>query len=168
MNYAEARAQIRSGDLIAVRSHHAGLAWLTAAVTRSPYTHTAVAVWLADRLLVAEMRAGGDVLVPASRYLDSDLDVFPCPVEPVAAIGALFDLLGMDIGYELADLLRIAGHELLGIALPPRDEGGLICSALSASIYLHAGWRPADLPSIPAPRDVVAALACPPRLEVRS
>lgn len=168
MNYAEARGLIKSGDLIAVRSHRGGLSAITRVVTKSPYTHTAVAIWLADRLLLAEMNGGGACLVPASKYADTDFDVFPCPLaDRGEVIQAAFDLLGLDIGYDFPDLLRIAGHELLGIALPPADDSNLICSALSASIYLHAGLVRVGLPSIPAPRDVVEWLFALAMLEVR-
>lgn len=79
----------------------------------------------------------------------------------------MFALLGQDIGYDFGDLLRIAQHELLGRPLPPANDGRLICSALSASIYLLAGLSRLGLPSIPAPRDVVAWLLAAPVLEVR-
>lgn len=167
MKYADVRDQIGTGDLIAVRSHRGGLSAITRVVTRSPYTHTAVAIRMGGRLLLAEMNGGGAVLVPASKYADTDFDVFDCPVDRAEVVVAAFDLLGLDIGYDFGDLLRIAGHELLGIALPPTDDGDLVCSALSASIYLHAGLPRGALPSIPAPRDVVAWLDVLPMLEVQ-
>lgn len=167
MRYAAARDRIRTGDLVALRSTHGGLPALTRWVTRSPYTHTAVAVWMGPRLLIAEAGAAGNVLAPLSHYEGTDFDVFACPVQVSEFQSALWDVLGARIRYDVADLLRIAAHRLLGVPLPERDEEGLICSALSATIYLHAGWTPADLPSIPAPDDVVYALGTPPRLAVR-
>lgn len=167
MNYAEARGLIKSGDLIAVRSHRGGLSAITRVVTKSPYTHTAVAIWLADRLLLAEMNGGGACLVPASKYADTDFDVFQCPAERSDVIAAAFDLLGLDIGYDFGDLLAIAAHELLRRPLPPADDKDLICSALYASIYLHAGVSRLGLPSIPTPRDVVDWLMFAPILVVR-
>ena len=167
MNYADARPLITTGDLIAVRSHRGGLSALTRAVTKSPYTHTAVAIWLGGRLLLAEMNGGGACLVVASKYSDTDFDVFACPVPSGSVMVAIFDLLGMDLGYDFTDLLRIADHELLGIPLPAVDEGGLICSATSATIYLRAGLVRGGLPSIPAPRDVVDWLRVGPTLEVK-
>lgn len=167
MNYAEARGLIKSGDLIAVCSHRGGLSAITRAVTRSPYTHTAVAIWLADRLLLAEMNGGGACLVPASKYADTDFDVFQCPAERGEVIHAAFDLLGLDIGYDFGDLIAIAAHELFGRPLPAADDKNLICSALSASIYLHAGVSRQGLPSIPAPRDVVTWMNAGPALVVK-
>lgn len=171
MKYADARPRIRTGDLIAIRATHGGLVALTRAVTRSPYTHTAVAVWVrsvgVERLLIAETNGAGCSLAPLSQYVGTDFDVFACPVDRAEAEYALWNLLGERIAYDLADLLRIAANRLLGVPLPPRDEDGLICSALSGAIYLHAGWFPPGLPSIPAPDDIVAAVATPPTLTVR-
>lgn len=171
MRYAEARPLIRTGDLIAVRATHGGLPAVTRWVTRSPYTHTAVALWGGfrgvERLLVAQTNGAGCGLAPLSHFARTDFDVFDCPVDRGAAEQAVWALLGTRIRYDLADLARIAAHRLLGWPLPPADDGRLICSALSASIYLHAGWAPARLPSIPAPDDVVAALGAAPRIEVR-
>lgn len=171
MNYAEAREQIQEGDLVAVRARRGLLPVATRLVTRSPYTHTAVAVWGGfdgvKRLLVAESNAGGCSLSPLSHYQGVDFDVFPCPIPRADAERALWDLLGVRIPYGFADLARIAAHRLLGVPLPPADPDEMVCSALSATIYLNGGWLPAGLPSIPAPDDVVRAIGCGPCLEVR-
>lgn len=171
MNYATARPQIQTGDLIAMRSTHGGLVALTRRVTRSPYTHTAVAVWGGfagiERLLIAETLGAGCSLAPLSHYAGTDFDVFDCPVDRAETERSLWELLGVRIGYDIVDLVRIAANRLLKVPLPPKDEDGLICSALSATIYLHAGWAPAGLPSIPAPDDVVRAVGTPPKFEVR-
>lgn len=76
--------------------------------------------------------------------------------------------LGDPIHYDVADLVRIAANRLVGWPLPPTDDARKVCSALSATQWLRAGWRPRSLPSIPAPDDVVAALAVPPMFEVRA
>jgi hypothetical protein len=172
MRYADAREHIRTGDLIAVRSRHGFLPTLTRWVTRSPYTHTAIAVWCGDadgrRLLVAESNGGGCSLSPLSHYQGEDFDVYLCPVPTTDVVRNLWALLGVRIAYDFVDLLRVGANKLLGLPLPRRDEDGLICSALSATIYLHAGWMPIDLPSIPAPSDVVAALGHGPWIRVRN
>lgn len=167
MRYIDARDSIQTGDLFAVRSHRGGLSALTRLVTRSPYTHTAVALWLSNRLFLAEMNGGGGALVLASKYADTDIDIFPRPTEVGAITTAIFDLLGLDLGYDFGDLLRVAQHELVSRPLPLVDDNNLICSALSASIYLHAGIPRYRLPSIPTPRDVVAWLDLPVKLELR-
>ena len=167
MKYIQARAQINTGDLIAVRSRRVGFPLLTRVVTRSPYTHTATAIWLGDRLLLAEMLGAGGVLAPVSKYADNDFDVFGCPLPPGACVTPTLDLLGLAIDYDYGDLLRIGLHEWFGAPLQAADNDQLICSALSASIYLHAGLPRGGLPSIPTPRDVVAWLGTAPKLEIR-
>lgn len=184
LTYAQARTLIATGDLIAFRQRGGLLHWLIRRVTRSPYTHTAIAVWAgpeghphhpgvfkrhhsARRLLVAEAKASGAMLTPLSQYAGVDFDVLPCPreakvkVEPI-----LWRIIGHPIAYDVLDLLRIAAHRLFRRPLPVRDDARRICSALSAEIWHRAGWS-ATLPSIPAPDDIVAAHGGPPILCVR-
>ena len=173
MRYADARDHIATGDLIAVRKKHGLLPRLTRLVTRSPYTHTAIALWCGSgehrRLLVAEAKSAGACLTPLSQYAGIDFDVYLSPPEVGLSIeAAIWETLGTPIGYDILDLVRIALNRLAGVPLPHHDDGLKICSALSATLWLLAGWRPRYLPSIPAPDDVVAALAVPPTLEVRA
>lgn len=167
MKYADIRGQISDGDLIAVRSNHRGLPALTRYFTHSPYTHTAVAIWLGNGLWAAEMNAGGNVLVPVSRWENTDFDVFACPVHRTDVCVAILETLRGKIDYDLADLLRIAAHNVLRCKLPT-DTGGLVCSAYSAKLYTMSGWQPLFLPSIPAPSDLVAAMNATPLFEVRA
>lgn len=171
MRYADARDQIRTGDLIALRKKHGFLPVLTRLITRSPYTHTAIALWCGSgehrRLLVAEAKASGAFLTPLSQYASENFDVFLAPREVGLSIeAAIWEALGEPIGYDLMDLVRIGLNRLFDVPLPPHDNALKICSALSATLWLQAGWRPRYLPSIPAPDDVVAALAVPPTIEV--
>jgi len=173
MNYADARNQISTGDLIALRKKHGFLPVLTRLITRSPYTHTAIALWCGAgahrRLLVAEAKASGAFLTPLSQYAAEDFDVFLAPREVGLSIeSAIWETLGEPIGYDVMDLVRIALNRLADVPLPSHDNALKICSALSATLWLLAGWKPRYLPSIPAPDDVVAALAVPPILEVRA
>jgi hypothetical protein len=158
VNYWEARARIKTGDLIAVRARQGVFSALTRWITRSPYTHTGVAVWAGGRLLLAQENEGGCALVPLSQFAGIDFDVFACPVQGAAVELSIWDLLGHPIGYDYLDLLAIAANRLFGLPIPAIDGDGMICSALSATLYLDAGWRPVPLPSVPAPCDVVAAL----------
>lgn len=171
MHYAAIRERISTGDLIAFRKHTGFLPTLTRWITRSPHTHTAVAIWVESsgfhRLLVSESNSGGSSFSPLSAYADIDFDVFRCPVNPDRARIVMWRLLGRKIHYGFVDLLRIAAKRLIGWPLPKVDDEAQICSALSAKIYLLAGWRPAGLPSIPAPDDVVAALEDQPLYEYR-
>lgn len=174
MNYTDIRAGIRTGDLIAFRKRNGLLARLTRWVTKSPYTHTALAVWIyhyggEHRLLVAEQKGSGAFLTPLSQYAGSDFDVFDAPREVVLEVhNMIWKTLGRAIGYDVLDLLRIAANRLIGWPLPKRDDANLVCSALSATIWLKSGWQPRwPLPSIPAPDDVVSALGVPPVLQYR-
>lgn len=201
MNYSDVRAQIRTGDLIAFRTRRGMLARLTRWVTKSPYTHTALVIWVglgaddphaqpaaslppeggaaglgwpgagrdARRLLVAEQKASGAFLTPLSQYAGDDFDVFDAPHEVLLDVGdTIWKTLGQPIHYDVVDLLRIAANRLLGWPLPKRDDTSLVCSALSATIWLQSGWQPRwPLPSIPAPDDVVSALGVPPVLQFR-
>ena len=172
MKYSDVRLQICTGDLIAIRKKTGALPTLTRVIDKTPYTHTAVAIWGGfqgtDRLLVVESNAAGASLSPLSNYQDVDFDVFARPVDEALFEFATWDLLGTKIHYDIRDLVRLAANRLFSIPLPKRDDGNLICSALSATIYLHAGWNPKGLPSIPSPRDVVEALRAAPVFEVLS
>lgn len=167
LTYAEARSQIRTGDLIAVRSSHGGFAALVRFFTRSPYTHTAVALWVCDRLMMVETRILAGI-VPATQLGDRDFDVIRCPVADADYVFIeAFNILGMPVGYDFKDLVRIAARLWLGYKGPEADDESKVCSALSAAIYRLAGWKPAGLPAIPAPCEVVAA-AGPVAIEVRN
>lgn len=166
-SYAQARSRIKTGDLIAVRSSHGGFAALVRFFTRSPYTHTAVALWVCGRLLMVETRALAGI-VPASQLGGKDFDVIRCPVADTEYVFIeAFNILGTPVGYDFVDLVRIAARLRLGIKGPEADDGSKVCSALSAAIYRLAGWRPDGLPAIPAPSEVVAA-AGPVAIEVRN
>ncbi len=170
MRYEDARPLIQTGDLIAVRRRSGPFAVATRLVTASPYTHTGVAQWVgvkgSRRLLMAHINSGGASLVPLSQMSVYAFDVFPCPVGRREAERALFHAIGKKIGYSVADLVRIAAHIRLGLPLPAQGAD-FICSALSAHIYQQAGWAPSNLPSIPWPGAIVAAMDRLPLLECR-
>jgi hypothetical protein len=187
VNYAQARPLIKNGDMVAVRSNHGGFPALVRAVTGSPYTHTAVALWLEGGLgagtscnaavpgghdpcglYIAEMDGAKAVLVPLSQYADSNLDIFDCPVDGEAAKAAALAMLRQRIDYDYADLLRIAAWRLLRLPLPAEDKNGLVCSALTARVFLAAGWKTNRIPSIPSPDDMVRALGGIPKLTIRT
>ena len=173
MNYSDIRAGIRTGDLIAFRKKHGLLAMLTRWITKSPYTHTALVIWVGlgeeRRLLVAEQKASGAFLTPLSQYAGDDFDVFDAPHEVLIDVGdMIWKTLGLPICYDVFDLLRIAANRMIGWPLPKRDDANLVCSALSATIWLKSGWQARwPLPSIPAPVDVVSAVGVPPVLQFR-
>lgn len=167
MNYDDARALIKTNDMIAVRRRTGFLAIATRIVTRSPYTHTGIAFWTQGRLMIAQSNAGGCNIVPLSQEAIYDFDVFDCPPAAVDVETWVWSTLGARIGYGYLDLVRIAAFILFKIPLPVHDGDDLVCSALSALIYQKAGWLPVGLPSIPWPAAVVTAFVNPARIEVR-
>lgn len=164
--YALARNKIKNGDLIAVRSNHGGFAALVRWFTNSPYTHTAIALWVGDRLMMVETRILAGI-VPMSQLGGKNFDVIRCPVADTEYVYIeAFNILGMPVSYDFMDLLCIAARLKLGWKAPEVDDDSKVCSALSAAIYRLAGWNPEGLPGIPAPCEVVAA-AGPVAIEVR-
>lgn len=166
MKYSEIRDGIKTGDLIAVKKRSGFLAVATRLVTKSPYTHTGIAVWVGDRLLLAQTNAGGCNIVPLSQEEVYEFDVFDCPVNRDEVEKIVWDMLGKRIPYGYVDLARIFGLFVLGIPLPKDDGPDMVCSALSAMMYKKAGWAPKELPSIPWPGAVVEALNSPAKYEI--
>lgn len=166
MKYTEIRDQIKTGDLIAVRRRSGLFPIATRVVTRSPYTHTGIALWCEGRLLLAQTNGGGCNIVPLSQEAVYDFDVFDCPVDDQQVESWIWNLLGTRIPYGFVDCVRIGLHCLFGIPLPKQDGADLVCSALSALIFRKAGWNPVNLPSIPWPGAVVSALNVPARIQV--
>lgn len=166
MLYADIRNQIKTGDLIAVKEKGSITSFAITTVTKSPYTHTAIAIWAGGRLLVAETNPGGCRLAPLSQLDIYDFDVYECPVDRNACEQALWKEVGSMISYGYLDCIRIFGYKVFGISLPVTDGVDLICSALSATIYKQAGWTPTGLPSIPWPGAVTDQLQNVKKFEV--
>ena len=101
--YHEIRPHVADGDLVAVRSRHGVFPNLTRLITGSPYTHTAIALWIEGGLWIAEMRSGGNVLVPLSQRANEDFDVFDCPVDRRHLRGQVLGLLRTKIDYDVGD-----------------------------------------------------------------
>lgn len=167
MRYCDARQWIGTGALIAIRSRQGIAARMTRLVTRSPYTHLGIAIWCGGRLMSAEQKASGACLTPLSQYAGVDFDVYFTGLRRYDVEREIWKAIGAPVHYDWEDLLRIAANKLIGWPLPDRDDNELICSSLAAKIMIAAGWRPSDLPSIPAPCDVVAAIGIAPEIEVR-
>lgn len=170
MRYDDARPMIQTGDLIAVRRRSGPLAIATRLVTDSPYTHTGVALWVGPpgdrRLLMAHINGGGAGLVPVSQEVEFGFDVYPCPVDRAEVERAIWATIGVRISYSVGDLVYILLYLKLGVPLPQQGDD-YICSALSAYLYLLAGWKPSNLPAIPWPGATVASLEVGPLVKVR-
>lgn len=159
MDYAAARPQIRSGDVIGVMSRKGPLAWATRAVMwvsgGKPYTHVGVALWQAGRLYLVELNGGGNHLVPMSQ-ITQPFDV----ARPLAGISADDVAAATDaelerhVSYGVWSLALIGLRRVFGQA--PRAPFGLVCSSFVAGILRRLGWSPAGLHPTPAPDEVMS------------
>lgn len=163
MNYDDARPLIKTGDIIGVRGRKGPLAWLTRIVTRSPYTHVGVVVWLGGRVLMAEINGGGTHYVPLSQLAHTGFDVARPGCDPTRVESAIEVSLQDHQGYGFGTLGLIALRRVVGIDLTPADYSQ-VCSSYAVAILQLAGWAP-KLPLIPAPDEVMAA--APLVLEIR-
>lgn len=177
MKYAEARELIRDGDALLIQGRSHGLNALIKLFTRSAYTHAGLALWLGNGLYIAEMNAGGNHLVPLSRYADLPVDVYRAPLTnaylelhtPRGWGSRVLDSLREKISYDFADLIRIGLHNVLHLQLPRTDTGGLVCSAYVARVYRDSGWiAPATMPSIPSPGALAEAFGVSPVLSINN
>ena len=83
LNYDEFRAQAQDGDVFFLHVDKSNwLSRLTAAVTKSTFTHAAFVFWYKGRLLVAESTThGGSRIATASHYKGRLFDIVKAPVE---------------------------------------------------------------------------------------
>ena len=147
MDYLIARPNIKSGDVIAFRGH--GLfCWAIRAVTRSQWSHVALAWVVGERVLLIESRASR-MGVTIDRPLST---AGACTWIPTGAAWGVWpesvalDALG--IAYGWLDVFRAAG------GLSPRNRG-LHCAEYVADVLAAAGVKwPDDW--CPTPAGVVA------------
>lgn len=169
-SYAQARSQIKTGDAIGIATGTLGgriiqLGQIIAGLPHSHITHSAIAVWVGERLMVVEMNAGGNVYKPLSQYAGKRMVV--C-APPKGTDLSQFDL-GLDhitehhIPYSALDLVRI-GLRLLPMRLiNTKGWGGdgdsdKVCSLLPAMVYRAMGGDVSAIPALAAPAEVVQAL----------
>jgi hypothetical protein len=140
MDYAAARGQVKTGDLIAVRDVHNILGTMTRFFTRSPYTHTGVAIWLGERLFMADLNSGRNALHAMSQLKNFDVFEAPPGVAPERIEGAIFDWLASPISYGFLAFLVIGLKCFLGIKSFIHWRQIIVCSGGSVEIYEMAGW----------------------------
>lgn len=144
MDYATARAQIQSGDLLAWRGRRP-VGWLIRHVTGGAHSHVGLAWWLHERLFILEAREGVGVQIRAASnakpfdWLKLDLDW----QEDVEA----FALSKLGKPYSYIDAVQ-AG---LGF---PLSSDGYICSEYAAELFRRVDAR-AGLLSSPTPTGLV-------------
>jgi len=83
VKYAQARDQIKNGDVLMYKGRgliSSVIRW----VTRSPYSHAALATWWNQRLMVMEAKGQGVIVNPTSRsilHYRGDVEWFSCKKE---------------------------------------------------------------------------------------
>jgi hypothetical protein len=150
-NYPDARQQIQDGDLIAVRGSHL-IDHLTSLVTKSPYTHTGVAVWCDGRLFMADLNSGRNHLTALSCVPDFDVFSPPAGLDRATIRAALFDWLATPIDYGFAAFVAIGLECMLERrTLFENWRGIVVCSGGSVMIYENAAQRMQDAGLAPPP-----------------
>lgn len=164
MDYAEARDLIKDGDLIAVRGAHSIIGKLTQFFTRSPYTHTGIAVWLGDRLFMADLNSGRNHLTPLSQLGSFDVYAPPPGLNRQRIVVAVFDWLAKPIEYGFAAFIVIGLKCWLRLNTFIHWRKVIVCSGGSVQIYEMAGWS--EHSRMVSPGEL-AAMVGPLRLAVR-
>lgn len=129
---------IETGDLIAVRTAHGIMGRLTQIITRSPYTHVGLAIWLGDELYMAELNGGRNHLIPASQL--SDYDVYACPAGLRDIDGAIRLWLRMPVDYGFLAFVAIGLLDWFRVKMFVHWRQVLVCSGYCVAIYEAAGW----------------------------
>lgn len=142
MKYVDVRDRIKDGDLILVKGNwkslfRAGIK----IVTKSPYTHAGLAVWLDGGLWIAEINGGGNHVIPMSQIKDP-FDVFECPVDRLFVRTSILELLRDHHSYAFLELLRIFIYRLTGLITPElSQDGSYVCNEYVARVYSDCGWE---------------------------
>lgn len=157
-DYSLLRSEIKTGDLIAVKGPWSDpLDFLIRIGTRSPYTHTGIAVWIGTRLVILESRSDGSHFALLSSLREEKFDVYTCPTDRVVFETSMWDTTEHHNAYNIFDLFRIIWRIRVK-RTPPNDDGNLafVCSGYSSYEYRKADTR-WSLPTRVAPCEVVAA-----------
>lgn len=136
-DYQRARPLIRDGDLIAVRGSHL-IDRLTSIVTRSPYTHTGVAVWLDGRLFMADLNSGRNHLTALSCIDNFDVFMPPIGIDRTQIRKAVFDWLAKPISYGMLAFVVIGLKCALRLKVFIHWRKIIVCSGGSVEIYENA------------------------------
>lgn len=140
MAYSAARNGIQTGDLIAVRDVHGILGRATQLATHSPYTHTGIAIWLGDRLFMADLNSGRNHLTALSQLTDFDVFAPPPGLSRVKIERAVWDWLASPINYGFLAFVVIGLKCSLRLKVFIHWRKIVVCSGGSVQIYELAGW----------------------------
>lgn len=133
--YSDARSQIVTGDLIAVRDIHGWLGKLTVLFTRKPVTHTGVARWVDGRLYMADLNSGRNHLTALSQLVDFDVHAAPAGLDRLCILEAIDTWLAKAINYGLAAFVLIGLKCLLRLKVYIHWRRLMVCSGGSVNIY---------------------------------
>ena len=129
---------IDTGDAILVRTAHSILGRLTQILTRSPYTHAGVAIWVGGRLYMAELNGGRNHLVPMTQL--TQYDVYACPDGLQEVERAILGSLAQPIDYGYPALVLIGVLNWFRIKLFVHWRKVIVCSGFVVAVYEAAGW----------------------------
>ena len=132
MRYADARASIKSGDVLAWRGT-SFLARMIRMATGGSWSHVALALWLHDRLFVVQSKEGGrtGLELASVAVRRSPCDWIATRAAWTDAIeGQALDLLGVPYSY-------VAAVEV-GFGLAPTGRGQ-VCSLYCSDVLALAG-----------------------------
>lgn len=130
MDYEQARATIKNGDLIAWRGRSL-VGRVIRHLTGSGYSHVGIAFWLEGRLMVVEaLDFKGVVIRPLSSLLPFDVVfVSLADLEQNDPFDWLLNTIGNN--YSVLDCFRVL------FRLPPKNNNGFQCAELAAKFYRH-------------------------------
>jgi hypothetical protein len=135
MNYADARSQIETGDLIAVRDVHGILGRLTVFFTHKPVTHTGVVRWSDGLLYMADLNSGRNHLTALSQLVDFDVYDPPAGLDRTSIREAIDAWLAKPINYGIAAFVLIGLKCLLRLKVYIHWRRVMVCSGGSVNIY---------------------------------
>lgn len=138
MDYDDARPQIQDGDLIGVLDVHGLLGRATTFFTRSPYTHTGVAVWLGEHLFMADLNSGRNHLTALSCVKKFDVFAPPAGMPRDLISRAALDWLASPINYGVLAFLAIGLKCFLRLKVFIHWRQIVVCSGGSVEIYQRA------------------------------
>ena len=149
--YEEARALIRTGDIVFLGGAKSLFSWLITAVTRSVFSHCGIACWLSDEdgavptLFILEASAGGRRLVSMSHYgLRRPMTVIASPLGWENYREDLINGTGR-VPYGYLDLIGIGLKETF--KLKTKDFDGEVCSEMVAATLNRHGYSLDELQS---------------------
>jgi hypothetical protein len=163
MNYDEVRDKIKTGDVISVRAKNGIIADMIRLVTRSPYSHSGIAIWLGDGLWMAEINSGHNHLVPLSQYQYMDFDVFECPADRDRTQVEILQSLRFRIDYGILSFFMIGYATVFGAKGRFTTRKAKVCSEYVQTILINSGWSVPD--KMVSPADLASKLTL--KFEVR-